>query len=86
MSICVVGSRKKSVVVYKFENRLKIEQDGFRVRGNSGDQWSDLTGYYSWGQDIQAAQSHVLRCLILLFYLFLLNVQVYASGLYTMQL
>lgn len=36
---------KKSAVVFKSEKRLKIEQDGFRIRGNSGDQWSDLTGY-----------------------------------------
>eukprot|EP01018_Ginkgo_biloba_P002490 Gb_00531 [translate_table: standard] len=35
----------KSAVVYKSERRLKIEQDGFRIRGNSGDQWSDLVGY-----------------------------------------
>eukprot|EP00253_Pinus_taeda_P007699 PITA_07699 len=35
----------KSAAVYKCEKRLKIEQDGFRIRGNSGDQWSDLTGY-----------------------------------------
>lgn len=34
---------KKSAAVYKSEKRLKIEQDGFRIRGNSGDQWSDLT-------------------------------------------
>eukprot|EP00253_Pinus_taeda_P007407 PITA_07407 len=34
---------KKSAVVFKSEKRLKIEQDGFRIRGNSGDQWSDLT-------------------------------------------
>nr|ADE77538.1 unknown [Picea sitchensis] len=37
--------RAKSAVVYKSERRLKIEQNGFRIRGNSGDQWSDLTGY-----------------------------------------
>lgn len=36
---------EKSAVVYKSEKRLKIEHDGFRIRGNSGDQWSDLTGY-----------------------------------------
>jgi len=36
---------EKSAVVYKSEKRLKIEEDGFRIRGNSGDQWSDLTGY-----------------------------------------
>lgn len=36
---------KKSAEVYKSERRLKIEQAGFRIRGNSGDQWSDLTGY-----------------------------------------
>jgi len=36
---------EKSVVVYKSERRLEIEQDGLRIRGNCGDQWSDLTGY-----------------------------------------
>jgi len=36
---------EKSAVVYKSERRVKIEQDGFRIVGNSGDQWSDLTGY-----------------------------------------
>jgi acid phosphatase len=35
----------KSAEVYKSERRLKIEQDGFSIRGNSSDQWSDLTGY-----------------------------------------
>jgi acid phosphatase len=36
---------EKSAMIYKSERRLKIEQDGFRIVGNSGDQWSDLTGY-----------------------------------------
>uniref|UniRef100_A0A0D6QTH6 Acid phosphatase n=1 Tax=Araucaria cunninghamii TaxID=56994 RepID=A0A0D6QTH6_ARACU len=35
----------KSAVLYKSERRSKIEQDGFKIRGNSGDQWSDLSGY-----------------------------------------
>eukprot|EP00253_Pinus_taeda_P007698 PITA_07698 len=34
-----------SAVLYKSERRLKIEKNGFRIRGNSGDQWSDLSGY-----------------------------------------
>jgi len=34
-----------TAVVYKSGRRLKIEKDGFRIRGNSGDQWSDLSGY-----------------------------------------
>jgi len=34
-----------SAVIYKSERRLKIEKEGFRIRGNSGDQWSDLSGY-----------------------------------------
>jgi acid phosphatase len=34
-----------SAVLYKSERRLKIEKDGFRIRGNSGDQWTDLSGY-----------------------------------------
>lgn len=35
----------KTAVLYKSEKRLKIEQDGFKIRGNSGDQWSDVYGY-----------------------------------------
>jgi len=35
----------KTAVLYKSEKRRKIEQDGFRIRGNSGDQWSDVLGY-----------------------------------------
>ncbi|KAH9290400.1 hypothetical protein KI387_034517, partial [Taxus chinensis] len=34
-----------SAVVYKSGRRFKIERAGFRIRGNSGDEWSDLTGY-----------------------------------------
>ena len=34
-----------SAVVYKSDRRLRIEQAGFQIRGNSGDQWSDLIGY-----------------------------------------
>lgn len=34
-----------TAVVYKSERRSKIEKEGFRIRGNSGDQWSDISGY-----------------------------------------
>lgn len=34
-----------TAVLYKSGRRLKIEKDGFRIRGNSGDQWSDLSGF-----------------------------------------
>eukprot|EP00253_Pinus_taeda_P014980 PITA_14980 len=36
---------EKRAVVYKSEKRLKLEQDGFRIIGNLGDQWSDLIGF-----------------------------------------
>uniref|UniRef100_A0A0C9RTX9 TSA: Wollemia nobilis Ref_Wollemi_Transcript_13276_1116 transcribed RNA sequence n=1 Tax=Wollemia nobilis TaxID=56998 RepID=A0A0C9RTX9_9CONI len=34
----------KTAVLYKSERRSQIEQVGFKIRGNSGDQWSDLSG------------------------------------------
>ncbi|KAG6521089.1 hypothetical protein ZIOFF_018155 [Zingiber officinale] len=34
----------KSAVVYKSERRAELEAQGFRIHGNSGDQWSDLLG------------------------------------------
>lgn len=35
----------KLATVYKSEKRKEIEDEGYIIRGNSGDQWSDLTGY-----------------------------------------
>ncbi|XP_027910035.1 acid phosphatase 1 [Vigna unguiculata] len=34
----------KRAVVYKSEKRSEMEKDGYRILGNSGDQWSDLLG------------------------------------------
>ncbi|KAL3625410.1 hypothetical protein CASFOL_030864 [Castilleja foliolosa] len=35
----------KPASVYKSEKRKEIEDEGYVIRGNSGDQWSDLTGF-----------------------------------------
>ena len=34
----------KPAVLYKSEKRSEMENEGFRIIGNSGDQWSDLLG------------------------------------------
>ena len=34
----------KSAVVYKSAQRKKLEEEGYRIIGNVGDQWSDLLG------------------------------------------
>jgi hypothetical protein len=34
----------KLAVIYKSEKRSEMEKDGYRILGNSGDQWSDLLG------------------------------------------
>lgn len=34
----------KTAAVYKSEKRSEIFTDGYRIQGNSGDQWSDLLG------------------------------------------
>ncbi|XP_023550285.1 acid phosphatase 1-like [Cucurbita pepo subsp. pepo] len=34
----------KPAVLYKSEKRCEMENEGFRIIGNSGDQWSDLLG------------------------------------------
>ncbi|KAI9081375.1 hypothetical protein K1719_036638 [Acacia pycnantha] len=39
--------RKKLAITYKSEKRSEMEKEGYRILGNSGDQWSDLLGY-SW--------------------------------------
>jgi hypothetical protein len=38
------GDREKTATVYKSEKRDEMEQEGYRILGNSGDQWSDLLG------------------------------------------
>lgn len=35
----------KKAVVFKSERRATLEAEGFRIHGNSGDQWSDLLGW-----------------------------------------
>uniref|UniRef100_A0A7N0TI39 Acid phosphatase n=1 Tax=Kalanchoe fedtschenkoi TaxID=63787 RepID=A0A7N0TI39_KALFE len=35
----------KLATVYKSEKRREIESAGYTIHGNSGDQWSDLTGF-----------------------------------------
>ncbi|GAV75701.1 Acid_phosphat_B domain-containing protein [Cephalotus follicularis] len=35
----------KLATVYKSEKRSEMVKDGYRIRGNSGDQWSDLLGF-----------------------------------------
>jgi acid phosphatase len=34
----------KTAVTYKSEKRAELEAEGYRIHGNSGDQWSDLLG------------------------------------------
>ncbi|RDY03098.1 Acid phosphatase 1, partial [Mucuna pruriens] len=36
--------QRKLAILYKSEKRSDMEKDGFRILGNSGDQWSDLLG------------------------------------------
>ncbi|XP_038877120.1 acid phosphatase 1-like [Benincasa hispida] len=36
--------RGKSAILYKSEKRSEMENEGLRIIGNSGDQWSDLLG------------------------------------------
>lgn len=36
--------RGKSAVMYKSEIRKQLEEEGYRIWGNVGDQWSDLQG------------------------------------------
>ncbi|XP_021723506.1 acid phosphatase 1-like [Chenopodium quinoa] len=39
------SDENKTAIDYKSENRKKLEDEGYRIHGNSGDQWSDLLGY-----------------------------------------
>jgi hypothetical protein len=38
--------RKKTATVYKSEKRKAVEEEGYRILGNSGDQWSELLAWY----------------------------------------
>ncbi|CAM0912671.1 unnamed protein product [Alopecurus aequalis] len=39
------ADRKKTATAYKSEKRKEMEAEGYKILGNSGDQWSDLLGY-----------------------------------------
>ncbi|KMZ56078.1 putative Acid phosphatase 1 [Zostera marina] len=39
-----LDDRKKSATIYKSEKRDELVGEGYRLHGNSGDQWSDLVG------------------------------------------
>ncbi|KAJ4783521.1 hypothetical protein LUZ62_034767 [Rhynchospora pubera] len=39
------NDKGKTATAYKSEKRREIEEEGYRIQGNSGDQWSDLLGY-----------------------------------------
>ena len=54
------GTRKDSKVPYKSGARKKIQQRGFKIIANVGDQQSDLKGGYS-ERDIQAAEPDLLH-------------------------
>ncbi|KAG7541551.1 HAD-like superfamily [Arabidopsis thaliana x Arabidopsis arenosa] len=39
-----LDDRNKTATMYKSEKREEMVKEGYRIRGNSGDQWSDLLG------------------------------------------
>lgn len=39
------SDKEKLAVEYKSEKRKELVDEGYRIRGNSGDQWSDLLGF-----------------------------------------
>lgn len=39
------ADRTKTATDYKSEKRKEMEAEGYKILGNSGDQWSDLLGY-----------------------------------------
>ncbi|XP_037419236.1 acid phosphatase 1-like, partial [Triticum dicoccoides] len=39
------ADREKTATDYKSEKRKEMEAEGYKILGNSGDQWSDLLGY-----------------------------------------
>lgn len=45
ISLRGANDRGKTATSYKSGKRLEIEEEGYRIHGNSGDQWSDLLGY-----------------------------------------
>lgn len=36
----------KTATIFKSEKRKEMVEEGYRIHGNSGDQWSDLLGSY----------------------------------------
>lgn len=40
-----LDDQNKTATIYKSEKRDEMVKEGYRIRGNSGDQWSDLLGY-----------------------------------------
>ncbi|XP_050215696.1 acid phosphatase 1-like [Mercurialis annua] len=40
-----VTDQGKTATVYKSEKRMELVNEGYRIHGNSGDQWSDLLGF-----------------------------------------
>ncbi|KAI5340663.1 PREDICTED: acid phosphatase [Prunus dulcis] len=43
-SLLAPGDQGKLATVYKSEKRNEMEKEGYRILGNSGDQWSDILG------------------------------------------
>ncbi|KAJ8444487.1 hypothetical protein Cgig2_024051 [Carnegiea gigantea] len=39
------SDKGKLAIDFKSEKRKELEDEGYRIQGNSGDQWSDLLGY-----------------------------------------
>ena len=39
------ADREKTATDYKSEKMKEMEAEGYKILGNSGDQWSDLLGY-----------------------------------------
>ncbi|KAJ9167899.1 hypothetical protein P3X46_019489 [Hevea brasiliensis] len=39
------SDRGKSATLYKSQRRLELVNEGYRIHGSSGDQWSDLLGF-----------------------------------------
>ncbi|XP_050215697.1 acid phosphatase 1-like [Mercurialis annua] len=40
-----VTDQGKTAIVYKSEKRMELVKEGYKIHGNSGDQWSDLLGF-----------------------------------------
>lgn len=39
------SDKGKLATQYKSEKRKELEDEGYRIHGSSGDQWSDLNGF-----------------------------------------